>query len=111
MDFARRRQRLLCSNVVGINEYLGQKRIYTVKNDGTDHLFHDLPTLHQIIYLLKWITDTDFSVVGTWGNNFAIVNFMDTSKPAASYYTFPNGGKYTFQPQGYRVLNLQFLSD
>ena len=76
-----------------------RKTIYTVKNDGTDLLNHQLTSIDTDSLFPKWIKDSDFCVVPSWGTNFAVVNFMDTNKPPPTYYTLQNGGKYIYQPQ------------
>ena len=95
--------------VVGIYEWKGQRKIYTVKNDGTDLLNHDLSSIDKAVMFTKWIHDTDLCVVSSWGVNFAIVNFMDTTKPAPTFYTLPSGAKKIYQAQiwkDYRAITL-----
>ena len=79
--------------------YHGSRTIFTVKNDGSNRLSHHLPTLGTEVHNPQWIPDTDLCVVSSWGTNFAIVNFMDTNKPAPTLYTLPNGGSFIYQPQ------------
>ena len=96
--------------VVGIDQWDGVRRIYTVKNDGTDHLNRGLSSLSHVVNYMKWVKDTDLCVVGSWGNNFAIVNFMDTSNPAPAYYTLHGGGEQIYQPQVFKDYKAIILS-
>ena len=74
------------------------KTVYTVKgSDGTKKLNHYLSSLDGVITSLKWVYDSDFCVVGAYRTKFAIVNFMDDSKPSPAFYTVPSGE---------RILNL-----
>ena len=93
----------------------GTKKIFTVKNDGTDLLDRDLATvLNSQITFPQWIKDTDLCVVPSWGENFAIFNFMDTSNPAPVGYSIDSVGKYTYSVgvwKDYKVISLSTINN
>ena len=88
------------------------RRLFTVLGDGSDRLDHDLssglPNLHPAV----WVKDSDLCVTPSWGNKFAIVNFMDLNKPTPVYYTLPGSGQGTIKAQiwsYYKAVILPFL--
>ena len=97
--------------VVAIDDWQTVQKIFTVKNDGTDLLHHDLSaTFTYEIMFPKWIKDTDLCVVPSWGEDFAIVNFMDTNKPAPTYYTVQGSGSDIWQPQVWKYYKVLLIS-
>ena len=85
----------------------------TVKDiDGSLKVRRQLSSLNGELTYFKWIFDTDLCVVGSWGNNFALVNFMDDQSPSSAvevYYGIQDGWFRVFQTavwKGYKMVGI-----
>ena len=97
-----------------VGEGQSTKIIRTVKSDnGAERLFYELSTLTGDVHTPKWFEGTDFLLATSWGDNFAIVNFMDTKKPAPTFITTHESGSSNYQGEiwsDYRTFAIQALS-
>ena len=90
------------------------RRVCTISHDGENRLQRNFLTFERNVHNPHWIPETQLCVVASWGPDFAIVDFMDTSKPDASYYTLPGTAKSIYQPQvwkHYRAIVLSSVSE
>ena len=88
-----------------------QKTLYTVNIvDGSNRLERFLSSFAGFLDASSWITDSDLCIVGSSTSIFAIVNFMDLSKPAPVYITAHSGNQNT-RPRVWRNYKAMLLSD
>ena len=70
--------------------------LITVNYDGTER-FARVLNVHGWIHRGRWLKDSDLCVVSSWGNQFAIVNFMDQNQ-SPQLVSIQNSGANTLQP-------------